>query len=129
MKDSDRILPMLLEATLAANKLPVASPTPGLRRLLDSLRAAALSCSRYYDAKDPPSSPGPLSAIEAPDSLLDAFYKNRVPMSPEIYELFRVADLYLRGLSLSRGFLASGDFSEKNVRVFNESLRLILSSG
>lgn len=112
MKDHDRIHP------LAANKLPVAS------QLLDSF-----SCSRHYDSKESSSAPGPLSAIEDPDSLLDAFYKKRVPISPEIYELFRVADVYLRGLSLSRDFLASGDFSEKNVRVFNESLRLILSSG
>lgn len=125
MKDSDRIH----QATLAANKLPVASPTPGLRKFIDALRATALSCSRYYAPNESSSAPGPLSAIEDPDSLLDAFYKNRVPMSPEIYELFRVADVYLRGLSLSRGFLASGDFSEKNVRAFNESLRLILSSG
>lgn len=45
----------LLEATLAANKLPVASPTPGLRKLLDSLSATALSCSRHYDSKEPSS--------------------------------------------------------------------------
>ena len=123
MKDSDRIHPLLLEATLEVNKLPVDSPTPGLRKLLEALSSTALSYFRYCNAKESSSAPGPLSAIEDPDSLL------RVPMSPEIYELFRVADVYLRGLSLSRDFLASGDFSEKNVRVFNESLRLILSSG
>ena len=117
------------EATLAANKLPVASPTPGFRKLLDSLSATVLSCSSYHESNEPPQLPGPLSAIEDPDSLLDAFYMNRIPMSPEIYKLFHVADVLLRGLSLSRVFLASGDSSEKRVRAFNESLRLILSSG
>lgn len=123
MKSSDRIHPLLLEATLEANKLPVDSPTPGLRKLLGSLFNTALSCSRYHESDASPSSPGPLSSIEDPDSLLDAFYKNRIPMSPEIYKFFHVADVYLRGLVLS-----SGDFSDHRIRDFNERLSLILSS-